>query len=119
MFAQVKGLDQVKSARGHVAEVRAALQFPSPEELSRGIPLLNEAIVCLQTMEPDRDSRNADLARELGALRFELGVLRRLVEGGAEFYRGWARVLAMAAAGYTPTGAPAPLAAPGSVSVEG
>jgi hypothetical protein len=118
-LAQVKGLVQIKSARGHVAAVRAALQSPWPEELGRGIPRLNEAIVCLEALEPGRDPRKADLAQELSALRFELGVVRRLVAGGAEFYRGWARILAMAAGSYTPTGDPAPLTAPGSVSVEG
>lgn len=112
-------LAQVKSARGRLAEVRAVLQSPSPEELSRCIPLLDEAIACLEAMDPGQQPRKADLAQELGLLRFELGVVRRLIEGGAEFYQGWARILAMAAVGYTVTGEPAPLTAPGSVSVEG
>jgi len=119
MPSQVNGLARVKSARGHVVAVRAALQSPSPEELGRCIPLLDEAVACLKAMEPVRDTRQTDLVRELDALRFELGVVRRLIEGGNQFYRGWARILAMAAVGYTPTGDPAPLPAPGSVSVQG
>ena len=135
LAAPITRLGQVRSARRRLAAVRAALQSPSPEELGRAIPLLDEAIACLRALEqagmeqcgmdqsgiapPGLAPPNADLAQELGALQFELGVVRRLLDGGEEFYRGWSRILALAEGGYMPTGAPTPLMAPGSVSVKG
>jgi hypothetical protein len=112
-------LSQVKRARGHLAAVRTLLRSPSAEDVNRCIPLLHEAIACLGASEP-----TPELARELSALRFEVGVVRRLIERGAEFYQGWAKWMAAAAAGqaamsYTETGNPAPRAAPGSLSVRG
>ncbi len=110
-------LAQAKMARERVAVVRGALKTSNLEEIAGCLPLLEEAIGCLHQMPaapPD-----AELRSELEALRFDVGVVRRLAEGGAEFYRNWARVLATTAAGYTPAGEPAALAARGSISVEG
>jgi hypothetical protein len=109
-------LSQVKRARGHLAAVRAQVLSSSPEEVEQCIPELNEAIACLQGMEPGRD---ASLLAELRGLKFEIGVISRLVARSAEFYQGWAKVLAAVAAGYTVTGDPAPLTAPGAISVKG
>ena len=107
-------LAEVKSARGHLAAVRAQVLSSSPEEVEQCIPVLHEAIACLRAVEP-----RADLAKELNALRFEIGVVGRLVERSAAFYHGWAKTLAAAAAGYTATGDPAPLRVARSISVEG
>jgi hypothetical protein len=121
-------LGEIRSARARLGEVLRALSSSSaphvvtPEEIGGCAPLLEEAIACLRAMPaPQNPSlRNGpELAREFEGLRFELGVVRRLIEGGAEFYRGWARILATAAAGYTPSGEPAALTASGSVSLEG
>ena len=106
-----------------MAAVRAALKAPTPEEIGGCLPLLGEAIDCLQAAPTARHdpelAGESELAGELDALRFEVGVLRRLIERGAAFYQGWARVLATTAAGYTPAGEPAALTAPGSVCLEG
>jgi hypothetical protein len=99
-----------------LAAVRAQVLASSPEEVERCIPVLNEAIACLQGLEPGHD---ASLLAELRSLMFEIGVVSRLVQRGAEFYQDWAKVLAATAAGYTATGDPAPLAAPGALSVKG
>lgn len=112
-------LSQVKRARGHLAAVRAQVISSSPEEVERCIPELHDAIACLRAVEP-----TPELAGELGALQFELGIVKRLVQRGADFYQDWAKVLAATAAGYTAAsytaaGDPAPLSAPGSVSVKG
>lgn len=126
-------LSKLRQARARTAEVRQALESAStPEEVGACVPLLHEAIACLQTLataanpspenaSPKRTATPSqpELAREFAALRFELGVARRLIEGGAEFYQGWARTLAAVLSGYTPSGEPAPLTAPGSLSLQG
>jgi len=132
-------LSKLRQARARTAEVRQALATAStPEEVSGCMPLLHEAIACLQSLAavPDPSPENPapkhaappsspatparpELAREFAALRFELGVARRLIEGGAEFYQGWARTLAAVLSGYTPSGEPAELTAPGSLSLHG
>ena len=136
-------LSKLQQARVRTAEVRQALASAStPEEVGACVPLLHDAIACLQSLaaapdpspenpslegaSPENSSpKNAatpsqpELAREFAALRFELGVARRLIEGGAEFYQGWARTLAVVLSGYTPSGEPAALTAPGSLSLQG
>ena len=136
-------LSQLRQARARTAEVRQALASAStPEEVGACVPLLHDAIACLQSLaaapdplpenpslegaSPENSSpQNAappsqpELAREFAALRFELGVAQRLIEGGAEFYQGWARTLAVVLSGYTPSGEPAALTAPGSLSLQG
>jgi len=111
----------VRSARGRVADVRAALRNPSPEEFEHCIRLLDEAITELKEFEPAPIATpNPDLLRsEIAALQFELGVVRRIVEGGTELCAGWAKVLATAAAGYTQRGEPAAMPANRSISMEG
>jgi len=44
------------------------------------------------------------LRGELGALRNELRIVNRLIEHGAAYYQGWAKLLGAAAGGYMPTG---------------
>jgi hypothetical protein len=114
-------LAQVQRTRARVGEIRATLRSPTAEEIGGCVPLLEEAIACLRAVEAAADDRErwGEAALEMAGLQFELGVVGRLIEGGAAFYQGWARVLATAAAGYTPAGEPAALNAPGSVSVQG
>jgi hypothetical protein len=112
---------KVQQARRRVAQVRRALGSQEPGELNACVPVLNEVIGCLGEMQAWGEKllrRDPGLARELEALRFDSGVVRRMIEGGSRFYQGWARMLAIAAAGYTPSGEPAALTAPGSVSYE-
>lgn len=119
-------LAKLRQARARMAEVRQALSSAStPEEIGACLPLLEEAIACLRAIAPVPAPPNAlklsgpELAGEIAAVRFESGIVRRVLEGGAQFYQGWARILAGAVAGYMPTGEPAALTAPGSVSIEG
>jgi hypothetical protein len=88
------------------------------------IPALHKAITCLRAVKPAPDQPVPELRAELNALRFELGVMSRLVLGAAEFNQGWAKALAATAAecagvGYTAAGDPTPLSAPRSLSVRG
>jgi hypothetical protein len=119
-------LSKLREARARLGEVRRVLSSAStPEEIGDCAPLLEEAILALQAIPsllggPNHAVENeAELAREFAALQFELGVVRRLIEGGMNFYQGWARVLAAVLTGYTPSGEPAALTARGSVLLEG
>ena len=127
MGSNEAGLDQAilsktRRARARIAEVRRTLTFSpdqalAPQDIGACAPLMEEAIACLQAI-PSGEAE-ANLVGELAGLRFELGVLERILEGGTEFYRGWGRVLAAATAGYTPSGDPAALTEPGSLSLQG
>ncbi len=119
-------LRKLQQARARLSDVQRVLAAAStPGEIGGCAPLLEEAILALQAIpflpnEPDHAVEyEAELAREFAALQFELGVVRRLIEGGADFYQGWARALAAVLTGYTPSGEPAALTAQGSVSLEG
>ena len=108
----------ITSARRHVEALRAALLSPSPEAIERCLPALEEAVRCLTGAE--KELRDAAACR---ALRNELRIVNRLIEHGAAFYQGWAKLLGAATAGYMPTGEAAPIArlmdGTGSVSVRG
>jgi len=119
----------IKTVRNHVAALRVALLSPSPEELQTFLPVLTDAAGCLGTIErelrllPDprntRSQDDPDLARELKALRQDLRTVRKLVEHGAAFWQAWAKLFGAATGGYTPSGEPRPVAAAGSISVQG
>ncbi len=141
-------LAAINDARASVAALRAALKKPSPDQLVACLPALSEAGGRLRAVEiellrntgttkPDGSffSENGcqsapeqlrgsppdsgEIARALKSLKSDLRAAAKLIEHGATFYRGWARLLGAAAAGYTPSGEAALLAVPGSVSVEG
>jgi hypothetical protein len=129
-------LRKLQQARARLSDVQRVLAAAStPNEIGGCAPLLEEAILALQAIPslldrpwvggPDHAVESgavetgAEVAREFAELQFELGVVRRLIEGGADFYRGWARALAAVLTGYTPSGEPAALTAQGSVSLEG
>jgi hypothetical protein len=124
-------LSKLRQARARLSDVQRVLAAAStPKEIGGCAPLLEEAILALQAIpslpggpnhavESEAVETGAELAREFAELQFELGVVRRLIEGGADFYQGWARVLAAVLTGYTPSGEPAALTAQGSVSLEG
>lgn len=119
----------IKTVRDHVAALRLALLSPSPEELQSFLPVLTDAAGCLGTIErglrllPDpRDPpspRDPALARELQALRQDLRTVTKLIEHGAAFWQAWARLFGAATGGYTPSGEPRPVAAAGTISVQG
>ncbi|HML18476.1 MAG TPA: hypothetical protein VK419_15710 [Bryobacteraceae bacterium] len=114
-------LRKVSSARRQIANLRAVLASPGPEEIEACLPALAEAAACLASVEQDLKSSAppAEMAWELKQLQAELKMAAKLIANGAAFYQGWAKLLASAASGYTPSGDAAPLAAAGSVSVQG
>jgi hypothetical protein len=137
-------LATIHDVRASVAALRAALKKPSPDQLLACLPALSEAAERLSAIEaellrngrtttpggssgdqPDSEpastwrADSVEIARALKSLKSDLRAAVNLIEHGAAFYRGWARLLGAAASGYTPSGEAAPLAAPGSVSVAG
>ncbi len=94
--------------------MRVALLAPTPEEILRELSALEEVVNVLRGLSPDRSERG-----EIEALQGEVRQVARLIESAAEFHAGWAKVLAAAAGGYTPAGAPVPLDTPSSLSVQG
>ena len=104
--------------------MRSALLSPaqSPGDLMDCVPGLSTAAGCLSAIEHQLQARPAvsiDRVRELRSLQAELRAVQKLIEHGAAFHRGWARLLGAAAAGYTSSGEAAPLAARGSLAMEG
>ncbi len=111
----------VAEARAHVAELRAALFSPDPEAILACVPGLALAAECIHTVECDlreQPSISIDDLRELNGLKSDLRAVSKLIEHGARFYRGWARILG-SASGYTASGEAAALAPAGSIAVKG
>lgn len=106
---------KVSAARRELAALRRALLSPGPEQIEESLPRLAEAVSGLSSpeSEPDIDRK------ELEQLQAELTLAAKLIEHGAAFYKGWAKLLASAACGYTPSGDAPPLDAAGTVSVRG
>jgi hypothetical protein len=119
---------QIRRARRHVAALRSALLSPaqSPGELMDCAPGLSKAAGHLSAIEHRLRAQPAvskvvsiDHVRELKSLQTDLRAVQKLIEHGAAFHRGWARLLGVAAAGYTSSGEAAPLRARGSVAMKG
>ena len=103
---------KVHSVRERVAALRAALLAPTPEGLEAELPSLRLALKDLAAAEhPD--------PRELGALARDLHNAQVLIEHGLGTQQGLARLLAASLGGYQPDGEPVPLAAAGTIAVEG
>ncbi len=111
----------LKIARNRIEQLRGALLSPSPEEIERCLPGLVEAVACLGLVQQNLSGEGADpeLSRELKTLRIELTAVSRLIEHGAAFYHGWAKLLGSATSGYTPTGDAAPISAAGTMWIRG
>jgi hypothetical protein len=114
----------INDARTNIAALRAALLLPalSPDDLIACVPGLSMAAARLSTVEQELRDQPAipiDVARNLKSLKSELRAAAKLIEHGAEFHRGWARLLGSAAAGYTASGDAVPLAVQGTVALEG
>jgi hypothetical protein len=116
-------LARIQSTRRRLDALRIALLSPSPEEIVSCLPALEDAVSSLQLAKELLGHRNPPLQPEmragLQALKSDLQIARRLIERGAALHQGWAQLLAAAAGGYVATGAPAPLTAAGTVSLEG
>ena len=111
----------VAQARSHVVELHAALLKPDPEAILACVPGLAIAAECIRAVERDlreQPSISIDDVRELKALKSDLAAVAKLIEHGARFYRGWARILG-SASGYTSSGEAATLAPSGSIAIKG
>jgi hypothetical protein len=109
-------------ARNHVQTLRRALLSPSHEEIERCLPLLADAVGCISAIQRDlasQSNQDAELRRDLKSLRQELNAVNKLIEHGAAFWRGWARLLGSATSGYTPSGEARPVAVAGTISLRG
>jgi hypothetical protein len=115
-------LASVETVRWRVRDLRAALLAPSRDPIEKSLAGLVEAAGLLAAVEREIRSNvpaGSEIRRELLALKRDLGSTSRLIEHGARFYRGLAGLLSSATLGYTPSGEAAPLAASGSISIEG
>jgi len=100
--------------------MRAALIAPTPESIEECLPGLAEAADLLGRVQQElAEGGPRDIVLEIHALRREIAGLKRLIGGGAAFYRGWARLLGAAAGGYTPSGEAAPVVPAQSISIRG
>lgn len=112
----------IHSVRTHVAALRAALRTASVDSIESALPALQEAAQLLWSLQREAaaapGTTRAELREEIEALATDLRASQALIGHGLAFIRGWAGFLAAATAGYRPDGAPAPLAAQGSISVE-
>ncbi|MGH9558982.1 MAG: hypothetical protein ACRD30_07045 [Bryobacteraceae bacterium] len=112
----------LSAARNQIASLRDALLSASPARIAECAPGLAEAAARLEALERDlRERRAVDITlhAELQLLRRELSAVTRTIAQGAEFYRGWAKLLGTAMSGYTPSGEAGPVAAAGSISLQG
>jgi hypothetical protein len=87
---------KIKQARGRIEVLRLALLSPEPEEIAAALPGLDEAALCLETVEQDlREGVGAshEVRRELKLLKNDLRIVTRLIEHGMAFCQGWAKML--------------------------
>ena len=103
-------LSSTKQARNGIERLRVALLSPSPEDIGEALPALEEAVLCLTTVEQElREGAAApyEVRRELELLRNDLRISTRLIENGMAFCQGWARMIGAGPA-YTASGQPEP-----------
>jgi hypothetical protein len=114
-------LSKISSARRKVARLREALISPGPEEIENCLPALAEAANYLDSIQEELkfSAPPPEMDQQLQLLKDELKMATRMIANGAAFYQGWAKLLASAASGYTPSGDAPPLAPAGSVSLQG
>ena len=105
---------KVHSVREIVAELRAALLAPTPENLESQLPALERAAAALRESGPEPASPG-----EIRNLAFELLNTQRLTAHGLETQQALARLLAASLGGYRSDGEPSPVAATGGISVQG
>jgi hypothetical protein len=115
-------LSRTKQARHRIERLRMALLSPSPEEIGAALPGLEEAALCLQTVEQElRDGAIApyEVRCELKMLRNDLRISSKLIEHGMAFCRGWAQMIGAGPA-YTQAGQPQTLVeSGGTLAVRG
>lgn len=118
--------DGIRDSRAQIATLRESLLSPelSPDQLIACLPGLSEAAAMLGAVEQELRAQpvladKTRVIRDLKSLKSELDNAAKLIDRGAAFHRGWARVLGSAAAGYTASGEAAPLAVRGTVALQG
>jgi hypothetical protein len=112
----------VKTAIDHVAALRLALLAPSAGNLQSFLPALTETAASLDRIQRElaaRPNRDPELRSDLKALRRDLRAAGKLIQHGAAFWEAWARRFGAATGGYTPSGEPRPVAASGTISIQG
>lgn len=116
---------KIKQARDRIETLRVALLSPGPEEISAALPGLEEAALCLQSVEREvreGSGRSHEVRRELKLLKNDLRIVARLIEHGVAFCQGWAKMLGGCPA-YTQGGESAPpeqlVGSRGTVSLRG
>lgn len=112
---------KVKQAREKIEALRLALISPTPAEIGKVLPGLEEAVRCLEIVEQEvRERKGApcEVRRELKMLKSDLRISGRLIEQRMAFCEGWAKMLG-AGPSYTQTGRAATPAAEGTLSLRG
>jgi len=120
-------LDSIRSARGHLAEIRSLLLRPHALTLDFCTGRLEEAASSLRALEqqlrtrPRSQTATAGIRAELGELKRDLGRVNLLMEQASRYYNGLGGLLAAVAGGdaYTAHGGPAALPAISRVSLRG
>jgi len=113
-----------------VAALRLALLAPSAGRLQSFLPALTEAAASLDRIQRDLAARpnlpqqrapasDPEIHSDLMVLRRELRAVAKLIQHGAAFWEAWAKLFGAATGGYTPSGDPQPVAAAGTISVQG
>jgi len=113
---------RVEDARRQLDRLRVALLSPSPRDIEEALPEVERAVTSMKELERALANGGvpaANMAVDLAALAREVGVVRRLTNGGLELSNGWAAMLAAAAGGYVSSGKPAPLNPASSLDVDG
>lgn len=101
---------KIKQARDGMEGLRLALLSSSPGEMVAALPGLEDAVGCLETVERElRDGACApyEVRRELKLLKGDLLTNAKLIEHGAAFCQGLAKLLGAGPA-YTQAGEAAP-----------
>ena len=112
---------RIKQARARIEALRIALVSPSADQIGAALPGLEEAALCLGTVEQElRDGARApyEVRRELKMLKNDLRISARLIEHGIAFCQGWAKMLGAGPA-YTQTGQTARVPCEGTLSLRG
>jgi hypothetical protein len=112
---------KIKQARDRIEALRLALLSPTPQEMGAALPGLEEAARCLETVERElREGACApyEVRRELKLLKNDLRISGRLIDQGAVFCQGWAKMLGVGPA-YTQAGEPVPSQSKGTLSLCG
>ncbi len=115
-------LDWIQQAQADLGRAMPLLLNPTVQNLNQSTPLLEAAVCCMEKVE--HSIRNSDGSRSpavgeaLSKLKREIHRVKALLEHTAIFYGGWARMLYVAACGYTAAGEAAQPQPVGRVSVE-